>query len=84
MKRFSVLTVRAPRQQYKFLDVGAEELRGTFAYPAQSEQLLLYHDDARGHRTSRPERPFYSARYLLPQVELPPHQGMKMLLQLTT
>lgn len=71
MRWVCVLTVRAPRQQYKFLDVGAEELRGTFAYPAHSEELLLY--DAHSHMRARPERPFYSARYLLPQVDQPPH-----------
>ena len=32
----------APAQQYRFLDVGAEELRGTFLSPARSEQRLLY------------------------------------------
>ena len=32
----------APAQQYRFLDVCAEELRGTFLTPAHSEQRLLY------------------------------------------
>jgi hypothetical protein len=49
-------------QHYKFLDVAAEELRGSFASPAVSEQQLLY--------SARPVRVgssgLYSARYLLP------------------
>ena len=32
----------APAQQYRYIDVGAEELRGTFLSPARSEQRLLY------------------------------------------
>lgn len=46
-------------QRYKFLDVGADELRGTFAAPAQSEQRLLY--DAQAWRQGLP------GRYALPQ-----------------
>ncbi len=55
---------RVPRQHYKFLDVAAEELRGSFYSPADSEEQLLY--------SARPVRlgqsGLYNARYLLPQV----------------
>lgn len=50
-------------QHYKFLDIAADELRGTFASPAQSEQVLLYN--------AKPTAGWlgpYSAKYLLPEV----------------
>lgn len=56
----------APPQQYRFLDVGADELRGTFISPARSEQRLLYQEASWRLGFDRG----FSAHYLLPPVSL--------------
>lgn len=55
---------QAPPQHYRFLDVRADELRGTFTSPAQSEQRLLYQEVSWRLGFDRG----YSAAYLLPPV----------------
>ena len=61
----------APPQHYRFLDVGADELRGTFISPARSEERLLYQEASWRLGFDRG----YSAHYLLPPVRSSPQNS---------
>lgn len=55
----SVRAVPLPKQQYRYLDIKSDELRGTFTSDAESEQRLLYYGqlDRRRHLSLEPTTP---------------------------
>ena len=52
-------TVPLPRQQYRYLDIKSDELKGTFKSDAESEQRLLYYGqlDRMRHVSLEPSAP---------------------------
>jgi len=42
-RTYLLCAVPLPKQQYKYLDIKSDELRGTFKSHAESEQRLLYY-----------------------------------------
>ena len=55
----AVCAVPLPKQQYRYLDIKADELRGTFKSDVESEQRLLYYGqlDRMRHISLEPSAP---------------------------